>query len=56
MRRKLERQGFEVVSESNHMKLRHPDGRVVMLPKSPGGQNRAMENLRAKLKRRGIEV
>ena len=32
----LEKGGFVVVSVKKHVKLRHPDGRITMVPNHPG--------------------
>ena len=53
--RTLEAQGFVVVSTKRHTKMKHPDGRTVVLSSSLG-KGRAFANTMAQLRRSGVEL
>lgn len=58
--REARRQGWDVergAARTGHWKWRRPDGSLVATtPSTPGGGNRSLANVRAKLRRAGLDI
>lgn len=51
----LEQQGFTLVSVRNHVKLRSPEGKLLVMP-TTFGEGRGLRNTRAQIRRLGYDI